>query len=473
MLVPKDEHEHQIDTNLRLLGAMLHRVRSVFGLTRVDIQDVLERFEDTDFARYTLNRVVERLEAGLAAIDQNASALYEGDSAKDADSSRAEASLTHPMRARLSASRPTRAIVVEDDREWQALIQRVLQSSGFTVDVASDIATASYLLRQDKHELALLDIRLTDDRDPQDFAGLELVQVVREHSPNAYVVVLTGYRSFHAAKEAVDLGVDAFLDKGDFDGESLQRVLDQIAVRREIERESVRQIQLNKYVYEILAIFSHEMRAPLVTIQRCAEALSSGAYGELTQEQVEAVQSIKDATKRESVLLEAHLDLNRIEKDAERLDCQEHDLVLLVRDEVAAHMSQADSKEVKIRTHLGKKKAIVRLDVSRFRVALNPLMDNAIKFSPQNGEIFVSAHLTENYVEVQISDQGPGIKSDELDKLLNLKATDSTAFSQRMRGSGLGLSMAKRMIELHNGRLWIESDGESGTTVSFRLPLKK
>ncbi len=173
------------------------------------------------------------------------------------------------------------------------------------------------------------------------------------------------------------------------------------------------------------------------------------------------------------MLLNAHLDLNRIERGAERLQYQEYDLVELVREETEAHRAEANRKRIGIRSYLPRRKAIVEIDVNRFRVALNPLMDNAIKFSDEGGEVAIKVRLKPAYVEVQIADKGPGIKPGELDRLMNLQSVDATSFSQRMRNSGLGLSMSKRMIELHEGRFWIESDGENGTAVSFRLPIKK
>ena len=123
--------------------------------------------------------------------------------------------------------------------------------------------------------------------------------------------------------------------------------------------------------------------------------------------------------------------------------------------------------------YLPRKKAIVKIDVNRFRVALNPLMDNAIKFSPERSEVAVTLSLTASYVEVRVSDHGPGIRPTELDQLLNWRTFETTDFTQRIRSSGLGLSMAKRMIELHDGTLWIESDGKNGTIVGFRLPVRK
>lgn len=365
-----------------------------------------------------------------------------------------------------------RGLVVEDDVGWKHFIVDSLLERGLSVDVATSLVEAIRPIETNEYDLALLDLRLTNDLDAADVSGLNVARLLRERNPEALIVIMTGFAGVSVVRDAFRAGVDEVLDKSSFSMDEFNRILDKAAVRRETERESIRQSQLNRLMYEILSMISHELRAPLLTVQRNAEALVIGALGPLTEEQIEAVETIRSATTREFVLLNAHLDLNRIEEGVERLNYQEYDLIALVREEIAAHKPEADRKGVELRVQLPKQEAVVNIDVNRFRVALNPLMDNAIKFSPKRGEVVVRARLTAKYVEVDVSDQGPGIKPDELERLMNWRATKPASLTQRIRSSGLGLSMAKRMIELHSGKLWIESDGKSGTTVSFRLPIR-
>lgn len=366
-----------------------------------------------------------------------------------------------------------RALVVDNDPNWLDSISKNLRYRHLSVDTAQSAAEATRLLASRQYDLALLDLRVGNDMDVHDVSGLNVARQVRELNPEALVVLMTGFPEVDLVQNAFRIGVDDLVQKESFLGADLDRVLERIAVRRETQRESIRQSQVNKLMYEALSMVSHELRSPLLVIQRNAEALALGALGELTPRQLDAIGTIQSAVRREFVLLNAHLDLSRIERGAERLQYQEYDLVELVREEMDAHRAEATRKRIDIRSHLPKRRAIVRIDVNRFRVALNPLMDNAIKFSDEGGEVAIDVRLKPAYVEVQISDQGPGIKPGELDRLMNLQSVDATSFSQRMRNSGLGLSMSKRMIELHEGRFWIESDGENGTAVSFRLPIKK
>jgi len=373
----------------------------------------------------------------------------------------------------LAISPTKRALVVDDDLHWESIIHSLLSERGLTVDSANSLREAAHLVHTNDYDLALLDLRFGDNLDVGDTTGLNLANLIRERNPEALIVMLTAFANVSTVHDAFSAGVDEFIDKMGFSDVEMNRVLNKVAARRATERESIRQSQLNRLMYQILSMISHELRTPLLAIQRNAEALELGALGALTSEQAEAIGIIRSAVQREFVLLDAHLDLNRIERGAEKLDYQEHNLITVMREEVLAHKPEADHKNIKIRTQLPRKKATIKIDVNRFRVALNPLLDNAIKFSPEGSEIFIKVHIAKKHVEVRISDQGPGIKPEEIDRLLGLNFDETTNFTQRIRSSGLGLLMAKHIIDLHSGKLWIESDGKNGTTVSFRLPIKE
>ncbi len=367
-----------------------------------------------------------------------------------------------------------KALIVDDIVEWRMILEEILETRGFTTFSASNTSEALDLLRENEFDIALLDVRLSEE-DPDNSSGLSIAEIVKERNPEATIAMLTGYASMNTVKTAFSIGVDDFLDKASFSGDALDTLLDRVdqaIVRKQVTIESIRQSQTERYLYEILAMFSHEMRTPIITIQRNAEALEMEALGSINQDQRTAINEILSAAKRESELLNSHLDLNNIERGAEQLVFQKYDLLDLLRDEVLAHKPEAYQRNVKLRTYLSTEKATVSLDRSRFRAALNPLLENAIKFSPDKGQVFISAKVIEEYVEVRIKDEGPGMHPNEIDLLLSPQGFRGGSFSQRMRSSGLGISIAKRVIELHDGRLWIESDGKSGTTVGISIPIQ-
>lgn len=368
-------------------------------------------------------------------------------------------------------SRGHYALLVEDNIAYSRAVARLLRKRGIRVTIANTSVEAQAALRARAFDLVVLDVFLGDDAHSREHNGLDLARVARERNPQASIIMMSGYEDVRIVRDALSAGVDEFLSKASLRADEFYLAIDRAASRRGTERESIRQGSFAEMIYQAVSMMSHELRSPLLTIKRNAEALRAGALGPLASAQMDAVLEIQSATNREFVLLNAHLDLTRLEEGSERLDRAEYDLVALLREEIAAHNPEAARRGIRIRDVLPETQAQVLIDVNRFRVALNPLLDNAIKFSPEGQEVVVKGSIADRYVEVEIVDHGPGMKGSEIDSLLNPEGS-LTKFSQRMRTSGLGLSMAKRMIEFHDGYLWIRSDGTSGTTVGFRIPIE-
>jgi signal transduction histidine kinase len=365
---------------------------------------------------------------------------------------------------------PAKVLVLDDDPRWRRTISEGLEKRGLAVDSAGTIDEATRFLKDREYDLALIDIQIGPNFGSAN-TGLKIAQLVRDRNPDSLVIVISGNAGRSQLQNAFTLGVDDFLDKADFSLDSVYEALDKVALRREKKRESIRRSQSDRLMYETLSMMSHELRSPLITIQRNTEALLLPVFGPLNDEQIAAIKEIQAAAQRELLLINAHLDVSRVERGIENLAYQEHDLVALIKKEVRAHIPTAKLKRVNLKENLPEARVLVQIDVNRFRVALNPLMDNAIKFSREGGDVFISLTIDRTNVEVEIADQGPGMKADEIERILNPQSNDSQQFSRRFRSSGLGLLFAKRMINLHGGRLFIESDGESGTKIRFILKI--
>jgi signal transduction histidine kinase len=377
------------------------------------------------------------------------------------DTRDAEASLSQLI------SPGNRALVIEDEVRWRREIASLLSSRGLEVDEAGNTQEAMALITTRTYDIAFVDMILNSH-----FEGMRLLSVIRDASPQALIVVLTGWEMGEQAKDAFELGANTIVAKSDFSVEGAGKLLDGLVAKQERSKEALFQEEWRRYLYEVLATFSHELRQPLHVILRNTDALALGALGKLNSRQQAAIRSIKNAALRELLLINAHLDMNRIEKGVARINARKLNVVSLVRDEIAAHRAEARRRKVRLRSRLPKLPIQVRLDVSRFRAVLNPLLENAIKFSKPGEAVEVSAKPFKSYIEISIEDHGPGMKPDEIDALLMWRP-EQPELSGRIRISGLGLSMARRIVELHSGRLWITSDGETGTTVNFRLPMEE
>ncbi|MFN2503183.1 MAG: ATP-binding protein [Acidimicrobiales bacterium] len=366
-----------------------------------------------------------------------------------------------------------RILVVDDDELVARHIASMLSNSGIdpTIDIAFALDEAMPLIESQTYDLAVMDV-IMGPSEARAAGGLHLAHAVRNNSPDAIIVVLTGYLDRDFLTVAFQSGVDEYLLKPDIG--QLVPAINRVTMKREALRESLRRRAVDTLMYDAITTISHELRSPMLTAKRETETLAAGALGTLGPRQEAAVTAVQRAIDRALDLVNAHLDLRRLDSGDSGLITEEWDLEDLIKGEVNAHDSEISRKRLSVRIHTRTSSpVVVQIDVSRLRVALNPLLENAVKYSPDDGSISVKLRADHDNVVVSITDEGPGIRGNELDTLLGLQRDpDGRQIGQRMRSSGLGLSLAKRLIELHGGSLWLEPPPPgSGTTVVFRLPL--
>lgn len=214
----------------------------------------------------------------------------------------------------------------------------------------------------------------------------------------------------------------------------------------------------------MLADVSHELRTPLTVIQGNVEGILDGLY----PADEARLQSVLEETQVLSRLIEDLRTLSLAESGALQLKREPTDLADLIRDTVAGFESQLMKKDVKIELSLGKVDE-VNIDPQRVREVLSNLIGNAVKFSPSGGVVNVglgeSGLSAGRSVLLFVQDNGPGIESSDLPHVFErfYKSSDSG-------GMGLGLSIAKYLVEAHGGKIWAESKTGQGTKVSFTLP---
>jgi len=214
----------------------------------------------------------------------------------------------------------------------------------------------------------------------------------------------------------------------------------------------------------MLADISHELRSPITIMQGNLEGMIDGVYSA----DVERLKSLYDETQILSRLVDDLRTLALAESGALQLKREPTDLGLLIREVVSAFQSQAKEKDIKIELSLSDVDE-VEVDPQRVREVLSNLVSNALRYTPSGGEIKIwvteSGSGEERSVLVYIHDSGPGIESADLSSIFDrfYKSSDSG-------GMGLGLSIAKYLVEAHGGKIWAESEVGKGTKISFTLP---
>ncbi len=227
---------------------------------------------------------------------------------------------------------------------------------------------------------------------------------------------------------------------------------------------------------ELDSIFlvAHQLKAPLAKIKWTLRMLIEEDLGAINEEQKEFLENAYQASERIINLVNDLLDISRISKGNEYLDLKKVDLLDLVKKEVDFYKKEGEKKNISFifKKPLNKEKFIVKIDFEKIRIVIDNLIRNAIKYTPKGGKIVISLKKRKKEIEFSIKDNGIGIPQDQQDKIFrkffradNGKKIDTT-------GSGLGLYIAKSIIEAHNGRIWFESEENKGTTFYFTLPIK-
>jgi two-component system sensor histidine kinase GlrK len=233
--------------------------------------------------------------------------------------------------------------------------------------------------------------------------------------------------------------------------------------------------ELDDMKSEFLAHVSHELRTPMASIQEGTHLLLDEIPGPLSQEQRTTLRIMADSSRRLITLISTILDLSKMDAGMMEYRIVPTDLKRITDMSVNKIRLLADAKHVQLVVEAPSQRVWVKADAIRIEQVLDNLLSNALKFSPEGG--IVKTHMKADHksgvLEVAVSDVGPGIPADELPHIFERFYQGSTKSRHSVPGSGLGLALAKKVVEAHGGRIWIESEIKKGTTVRFILRLTK
>jgi PAS domain S-box-containing protein len=238
----------------------------------------------------------------------------------------------------------------------------------------------------------------------------------------------------------------------------------------QLEEAYTRLQALDKLRSNFFGLVSHELRTPLSSIVGFAEFLEDGVAGDLNQEQLIFVSEIQAGARRLEALVDDLLDFARLEAGTFRLMPREADLGVKVREVLASFQPQAQQKGIELSCWLPEAPMIVCADHPRIGQVLINLVGNALKFTPEGGRVAVALDHEDDEIRVTISDTGIGIAPEHLARLFDKFFQVEPTSTRSHGGAGLGLSIAKALVEAHRGQIGLESVPGRGTTFWFTLP---
>jgi signal transduction histidine kinase len=372
---------------------------------------------------------------------------------------------------------PGRILVVDDQEVSRFARIRLLRGAGHTVFEASRLAEAAVLLREYRPELIVLDINLPDGN------GLDFCREIKKDDELRAVMVLQMSASFVTDEDQVrglEAGADAYLTDPTAPGVFLattaallrlsraeRAVKDMLALEQQAREEAE---SANRLKDDFLATLSHELRTPLNAIVGWTTLMRTMNMDEDARRH--ALEIIERNAKAQAALIEDLLDVSRIAQGQLQLSWLAVQIPAIVAAAIDTIRPSAEAKGLTLVPSITvDPRMSVKGDPVRLQQVVWNLLSNAVKFTPAGGSIEVSTSHDDTHVIVEVIDSGRGISAEFLPNVFDRFRRADTGSTRAEGGLGLGLSIARQLVEMHGGTLTASSAGEKhGATFVIRLP---
>jgi signal transduction histidine kinase len=350
-----------------------------------------------------------------------------------------------------------RRILVVDDEPINIKILNVALRDEYDISVATNgKAALEFVDSGNALDLILLDIMMPE------ISGLEVLEELRKtHSLSELPIIMaTAMDQSTDIVKALELGANDYVTKPIDIPVLKARVQTQINLK-----------VLSELKNKFLGIAAHDLRNPLSVIKGYVGLFTAGILGEVPEEQKEYYGLIDNACESMLQLINDLLDISAIESGKLDLEFQNIDPNLYLKENYSANSILAKAKSINLDLDIPDTLPQLRCDPNRVTQVINNLITNAIKFSYPETTITIHARVNDNDVEISVEDQGQGIPEAEIPKIFAEFGRSSVQSTAGEKSTGLGLAIVKRIVEAHNGRIWVESETGRGTTFFFNLPL--
>ncbi|MBI4343929.1 MAG: response regulator [Candidatus Omnitrophica bacterium] len=387
---------------------------------------------------------------------------------------------------------PIAVLLFEDDEGQALLTKEALASEGFVVDVCRTGREGLERLFTKDYQAYLIDIKLPD------IQGVEVLRRINTVKPGAVCLIVTGHGDEVAAVEAMKVGASDYIVKSPYMGhlaalplrvrEALERY--RLRVEREqlqtelweharlleernaeLRRANEELKRVDQLKSDLVSMVSHELRTPLATIREFTGIITDAIAGPVTPQQTEYLGIIKTNVDRLARIIDDLLDMAKIESGRVILNKGFVETGPLIAHVLQSLRPLAQVKQIELTAEVPHASPGVFADADKITQVLLNLTSNAIKFTTGPGRVVIRVQEQENDILVTVEDTGIGIAPEDLPKLFEkfqqFKRVPGFAGS---RGTGLGLVISKRLVELHGGRIWAASEEGKGSIFSFILP---
>jgi signal transduction histidine kinase len=358
-------------------------------------------------------------------------------------------------------------LVIDDEEAMRDSCCQVLAKDGYRTETAEDGSSGLQKIKEIHPDLILVDIKMPG------ISGMDLLEKAADIDSNVVSVVITGYATVELAVEAMKRNAYDFLPKPFFP-DQLRIVTRRGLERRRLALESARLQQEKEMMKKnFITLVSHQLRSPLASVKQYFEVLREGFAGEVSSKQKEMIEKagryIDDLLQLINDWLNMyHIDSGNITKTFETVD-----LAPIFSNTMELLGPLAETRKVALKLDLCDSPSVIEGAPESLKEAFTNLISNGISYNREGGTVTVSTREEGEDLVVEISDTGIGISRDNLHFIFDEFFRAKSKEARDVRGSGLGLPIAKRIIEAHDGFIKVASEVGKGSTFSVFLPKAK
>lgn len=371
-------------------------------------------------------------------------------------------------------------LVIDDELGMRVGCQRALQGEGYRVDTAADGQEGLEKLESDRFDLVLLDMMMPG------ISGLEMLERISALDPDLVCVVITGYATVELAVQAIKKGAYDFIAKP-FDSDTLLLTVDQGMEKRtlslqaqrlavleaeaqELARQKTELERLDRLKSTFTLTVAHELRAPVAAIQSYLRLILDGYIA--PEDQAKYLARAERRAQAQLELVNDLLDLARLQDPDVLPEAESVHLDQVLAEVLDAMAANADEKGIRVTSEVATDLPPVSVSAGHAKQLWTNLISNAIKYTPDGGEVQVSLVESDGTLVGSVTDTGIGIAEDEIPLLFEEFYRSKAAKKHTQMGTGLGLAIVKRILDTYGGTIAVESEAGQGSTFTFELPIE-
>ncbi len=366
-------------------------------------------------------------------------------------------------------------LIVDDEPGIRSGAERVLRNFSvgypfmeedftFEIHTAESGEKAIELIESNSIDIILLDNKLPG------MDGIEVLEYIQNKEYDIGVMMITAYASLDLAIKATNYGVYNFVAKP-FKPEELKTSVENITKNLYLKRmtrsmsESGEENRL-----QFLSVLSHELKSPINAIEGYLRMMKDKQVGDTIDDYMEMIGRSMERIKGMRSLISDLLDLNRIETGNKNRNIQKLDITEIVKTVIDSFEPMALQRNIQVNIN-SDDNIYLNADKNEIEIILNNLLSNAIKYNKENGKVIISLKKKENNIYITVEDTGIGMSKEDTELLFQDFVRIKNIQTQSVPGSGLGLSITKKMVDLYKGKIDVESTPGTGSKFTVTLPV--